>query len=115
MDKIYIVMETEAYYDGTYGDCKAIFNDREKAINYARKTANEVREKDPCREYDEYRYEFGLCREYDRPLSSGMVAEFNLNTGAYYNWDYECTSHYSVLVFEKEIGKYFIKNNAVDV
>ena len=117
MDKIYIVMETEAYYDGTYGDCKAIFNDREKAINYARKIANEVREDDPQREYDDddYRYEFGLCREYDKPLSNGMVAEFNLNTGNYYDWDYECTSYYSVLVFEKEIGKYFIKNNTVDV
>lgn len=116
MDKIYIVMETEAWNDGTYGDCKAIFNDREKAINYARKIANEVREDDTDEEYDnEYRYEFGLCREYDRPLSNGMVAEFQLNNGRYYDWDYECTTYYSVLVFEKEIGKYCIKNNTVDV
>ena len=115
MDKIYIVMETEGYYDGTYEDCKAIFNDREKAINYARKIANEVREEDPQREYDDYRYEFDRIREYDKPLSNGMVAEFKLNTGSYYDWDYEYTSYYSVLVFEKEIGKYFIKNNTVDV
>lgn len=115
MDKIYIVMETEGDYGGTYGNCKAIFNDREKAINYARKTVNDIREEDRDEEYDEYRYEFGLCREYDRPLSSGMVAEFNLNNGRYYDWDYERTTYYSVLVFEKEIGKYCIKNNTVDV
>lgn len=116
MDKIYIVMVTEAWYEGAYGDCKAIFTDREKAINYARKIANKVREDDRDEEYDsEYRYEFDRTREYDRPLSNGMVAEFQLNTGRYYDWDYENTSYYSVLVFEKEIGNYFIKNNAIDV
>lgn len=116
MDKIYIVMETEAWNEGTYGNCKAIFNDREKAINYARKTANKVREEERDEEYDdEYRYEFDRTREYDKPLTNGMVAEFQLNTGRYYDWDYECTTYYSVLVFEKEIGKYFIKNNTVDV
>lgn len=116
MDKIYIVMETEGWYEGTYGDCKAIFTDREKAINYARKIANKVREDERDEEYeDEYRYEFDRIREYDKPLNNGMVAEFKLNTGRYYDWDYENTSNYSVLVFEKEIGKYFIKNNTVDV
>lgn len=116
MDKIYIVMETEGDYDGTYGTCKAIFNDREKAINYARKIAVKIREEDPDREYEgEYRYEFGLCREYDKPLNDGMVAEFHLNNGSYYEWNYEYTVYYSVLVFEKEVGKYCIKNNTVDV